>query len=276
VKAFHEGTNSGVLLAGYMMSYATRRERVSLSTVRKVIPAAVADMYRFSEANNPSRHPLVKAVKEAARHHCKASRSKKPITVRMLRKLAAGVEGRFCSVRNVFMMILMMAGLMRESEVVGIKFNDIWIKKVRTSAGIREVLVVLLEKRKNDKERRGHTIVIGRAPVRALCPLAWFKQYLRWRSKDSVYLFHADRSTRKLAKGAPNRIVKNMLRSIGIDPAQYGSHSCRRGGATAAAARGIDIGLLKKHGGWRSDVVYLYIDASVEQMLTVSKSILSR
>ena len=68
MKGFHEGTNSGVLLAGYMMSYATRRERVSLSTVRKVIPAAVADMFRFSEANNPSRHPLVKAVKDHGAH----------------------------------------------------------------------------------------------------------------------------------------------------------------------------------------------------------------
>ncbi len=40
---------------------------------------------------------------------------------------------------------------------------------------------------------------------------------------------------------------------LGLDPAQFGLHSLRAGGATAAANAGIEDGLFKRHGHWRSE-----------------------
>ena len=62
---------------------------------------------------------------------------------------------------------------------------------------------------------------------------------------------------------------------IGIDSSDYGSHSCRRGGATAAVAANVDIHLVKRHGNWKSDAVYLYVVDSVKARLSVSGAILA-
>ena len=64
------------------------------------------------------------------------------------------------------------------------------------------------------------------------------------------------------------------MKSIGENPKLFGSHSCRRGGATAAVATGVDIVLVKHHGRWRSDVVYAYVEDSVVRKLSVSLKIM--
>ena len=78
-----------------------------------------------------------------------------------------------------------------------------------------------------------------------------------------------------LSDNTPCHIVKNRLTEIGIDSSDYGSHSCRRGGATAAVAANVDIHLVKRHGNWKSDAVYLYVVDSVKARLSVSGDILA-
>lgn len=45
----------------------------------------------------------------------------------------------------------------------------------------------------------------------------------------------------------------SALEAVGLDKRKFGLHSLRSGGATAAAAAGIDDRLFKKHGRWKSD-----------------------
>jgi hypothetical protein len=45
----------------------------------------------------------------------------------------------------------------------------------------------------------------------------------------------------------------STLEGIGLDKNKIGLHSLRSGGATTAAAAGIDYRLFKKHGRWKSD-----------------------
>jgi hypothetical protein len=56
---------------------------------------------------------------------------------------------------------------------------------------------------------------------------------------------------------------------------RYGSHSLRKGGATAAAATRVRMHLLKRHGRWRSDAVFIYIVDPLVARLEVSRAILS-
>ena len=79
-----------------------------------------------------------------------------------------------------------------------------------------------------------------------------------------------------LSASTPCHIVKSRLPAeIGIDSSGYGSHSCRRGGAAAAVAANVDLHLVKRHGNWKSDAVYLYVVDSVKARLPVSEAILS-
>ena len=66
-----------------------------------------------------------------------------------------------------------------------------------------------------------------------------------------------------------------MVRNIGVDPKPYGSHSLRRGGATAAAHAGIEAYVIAHHGNWKSSAVFAYMTAQMKQRLSVGRAILS-
>ncbi len=70
-----------------------------------------------------------------------------------------------------------------------------------------------------------------------------------------------------------NHIVKANIVGLGVDPKTFGSHSLRAGGATEAATKGVDTYLIKRHGRWKSDAVYLYIHDTIKEKLKVSSAL---
>ena len=66
----------------------------------------------------------------------------------------------------------------------------------------------------------------------------------------------------------------SKLTQLGFDPKQFGLHSLRSGGASAAANAGVPDRLFKRHGGWRSDSAKDgYVKDSVHALLSVSESL---
>jgi hypothetical protein len=60
------------------------------------------------------------------------------------------------------------------------------------------------------------------------------------------------------------RMVKWMMLQLGLDPARFGAHSLRIGGATAALAAGLSPAAIRAAGRWGSDVYALYTRATRE------------
>ena len=52
--------------------------------------------------------------------------------------------------------------------------------------------------------------------------------------------------------------VKTLMSSLGLDPARFGAHSLRIGGATAAAAAGVPPSVIRVMGCWNSDIFEIY------------------
>jgi hypothetical protein len=83
------------------------------------------------------------------------------------------------------------------------------------------------------------------------------------------------------ATGAPittaevRAMVKAVMAAAGRDPAIFGGHSLRIGGATAALAAGVAPNLIRLMGRWQSDVYELYCRMSVEAALGVGVAIAS-
>ena len=98
------------------------------------------------------------------------------------------------------------------------------------------------------------------------------------RTADAKYLFHSSQRRsdikKRMATQTANSRLKIWMARIGVDPTMYGSHSCRRGGATAAAAAGVAQRLLMRHGRWKSNCVQLYIVDSLLNRLSVTTSFL--
>ena len=61
------------------------------------------------------------------------------------------------------------------------------------------------------------------------------------------------------------------MASVGLNPKNFGMHSLRSGGATAAANFGVPDRLFKKHGRWRSETAKDgYIKDTLKDGLSVS------
>ena len=69
-------------------------------------------------------------------------------------------------------------------------------------------------------------------------------------------------------------LVLQKLAALGFDPKQFGPHSLRSGGASAAANAGVPDRLFKRHGHWRSENAKDgYVKDSMESRLSVSRDI---
>jgi hypothetical protein len=67
---------------------------------------------------------------------------------------------------------------------------------------------------------------------------------------------------------------KDAARVLGLDPATFGTHSGRRGGATRAANVDIPDRLFKEHGAWRSERLKDgYVVSSLQSRLLVTANL---
>ena len=72
-------------------------------------------------------------------------------------------------------------------------------------------------------------------------------------------------------------IVLSAFDSIGLPKQDYGLHSLRAGGASAAANAGVPDRLFKRHGRWKSDKAKDgYIKDNVHSLVLVSLSLYER
>jgi hypothetical protein len=176
----------------------------------------------------------------------------------------------FDNAGEVFLMIWMMAAFLRESEAAALGNGDVYLEHIEDE----EVLYVYVGKAKNDQVREGNLIVVGQATKHpTICPVAWFHIYMRMRPASTKFFSRANGVP--LLAAEPNKILKKLLKCRpDVDAALYGSHSLRKNGCTEAAAAGVKLRLLKRHGNWKSDAVFLYNKDSLQERLSVSKSFL--
>ena len=262
---------SEVTLASFMKASFDRG--LSRQTVTKTVPAAVASLFRFEGGEKISDSELVRQAKQVVERNTSKSEQKLPLQLSQLEDIAKRVSGSFEEVRNYFLMLLMTLGMLRESEAVNLEYTNVTVDMLKGE----EYLTVLVVMSKTDQLSMGHTVLLAKGKNMWLCPLSWFKIYCGCRSKAEKFLFHSVPNKKgevnKLANTTPCFIVKAALAKIGANPELYGSHSCRRGGVTAAVEAEVDMLLIARHGTWKSTAVYLYVADSVERKLLVSRAL---
>ena len=80
-----------------------------------------------------------------------------------------------------------------------------------------------------------------------------------------VPLFRRAGSVEPLRTNHVLDITRRLMIAIGEDPAQFGTHSYRIGGATALFAAGADETVIRTMGRWSSDIHQLYVRACYER-----------
>ena len=88
---------------------------------------------------------------------------------------------------------------------------------------------------------------------------------------DATPLFRDPATNRPLSYDAVLGTTKELMAAIGEDPAQFGTHSYRIGGATALFAAGANETVIRTMGRWSSDLHRLYVRACFEQCVDWTK-----
>ena len=245
------------------------------STLADVLPAAVEDYFRF-EDTSPARDcaSMITGMKKVVRSLTRPPVPRKPVHRTQLEKMAAVAKANLKETRDILMLVMMFAGFLRESEAVALQAKDVWVTLAKNKVDM--VLYMVIRKSKTDQNGENATVVVSGCPTSPICPVMWYYRYMALR-RESPFLFHQvpKNSVAELAKGTPYRLIKAWLARIKVDPKGYGSHSLRRGGATAAARAHVRMHVLKKHGRWKSDAVYMYIVDGPEEQLGVSQAVLA-
>jgi site-specific recombinase XerD len=249
---------------------------LSAGTITKSAASAVADAYKFTGLPSPTADPLVKATKKVIAAHAKPRKQRLPMTRKHLAMMVVGQGAKkpdFLCFRNLFLIILMFAAMMRSAEAVALRPGDVWLDEYEGE----EVLYVFIQKSKNDQERHGHTVLLGKAKNIGVCPINWFKLFLLVCDRKADALFHQKGKKKGLVPTSVNPILNRLLAAAHIQDVNVDlltSHSARIGGASAAAAAGVNLRLIMRHGNWKSYAVFLYIRDSMADRLSVSKAIL--
>ena len=240
----------------------------SRSTIVNSARAAVADLHTYEGYASPTLDPLVQRAVRVFSRLTPPPKSAKALRMDHIRAMIDVYGSSFRDTRDIFMMLLMTTAMLRESEATNLKDTDVWIERKDNI----DVLFVFIEKSKVDQTRVGHTVVMGTATDPLICPLAWFLRLGRFQPQGRHVFMSAQ--GKKLSAKTPNGILKRWMTRAGLSNIGFSSHSCRRGGASAAAAAQVCRRLLMRHGNWRSNAVDVYITDTLAARLSVSNAIL--
>ena len=77
-----------------------------------------------------------------------------------------------------------------------------------------------------------------------------------------------------LSYSRARELMLGAVKTIGLPTKEFGLHSLRSGGASAAASGGVNDRLFKTHGRWKSEKAKDgYVKASLSDLLSVTRSL---
>lgn len=238
---------------------------------------AVSWAHRKALLPDPTTHPLVVQVCEACRRvYSKPVKKKKPLSALNVQDIARQFGAPGTSLRHlqgVVIVVLGFVGFLRWNDLSQIQVEGIRVHK--------RYMSVFLEKRKNDQFHKGNYVYFHRSDALS-CPVSVVERFLLRSGLTSGPLLreivgsgHREHvSCHKLKYSSARWQILKMFKAIGLKAGEYGLHSLRSGGASAASKQGVSDRLIARHGGWRTyQSRDRYIRDSRKTVLSVSKAL---
>ena len=150
------------------------------------------------------------------------------------------------------------SGFLRIDELLDVKLNHMKIQESH--------LEIVILKSKTDQHREGHVVYISRIKSE-YCPVKYLEVYLQKtklgisNDKESPLIRpifktksgHKISKTKGISYSRIRKIFKGYISEITATPENFGLHSLRSGGASAAASNSISNRLISKQGRWSSE-----------------------
>lgn len=250
------------------------------SVAVKEAVSALSWLHQLAGTQPLSSSPLVASTLAAlTKIWARPTKKKEPVTADMLSKIVDTMEQQpsLTEVRTATICLLAYSGFLRADELIKLQCNDIEF--------FGDHMKVHIRSSKTDQLRKGDKVMIARLASTS-CPVRMLEKYCQLGGIDlasSSQLFRGiskSKSGEKLRRSGAisytrlRELIKQKLQQLGYNEKEYGMHSLRAGGATAAANAHVPERLFKRHGRWRSENAKDgYIKDSDEDMLQVSKKL---
>ena len=227
-----------------------------------------------------SDSPFISIVLDGLqRRLAKPTIRKEPVSNEMIVALvnSLGKSPTLSDVRLVAACMLAFSAFLRYDELARLRCSDVAFHDTH--------MEVHITSSKTDQYRQGNKVIVARTGSHT-CPVAMLERYYAMGliTKDAkLRLFRGITSTRvgerlrshgSLSYTRLRELFLQKLTSLGFDAKQFGLHSLRAGGATAAAQAGVPDRLFKRHGRWRSESAKDgYVKDSMSSLMSVSQSL---
>lgn len=202
-----------------------------------------------------------------------------PSTFRKLHRELVVVSRKLLDVRTMAFVVFGFRAFLRYNEIIRIRKGNVVLHQ--------NYMKVFIEKSKTDVYRGGKWMYISTG-ISSTCPVEIIRLYLRKggfeSQKKEAYLFRAVTKTkhkeylreknRHITYSTMRHHLLQSLTRVGEEAKEFGTHSLRSGGATAAANAGVPDRLFKRHGRWKTDRAKNgYIKENLKDLLLVSQSL---
>lgn len=237
------------------VTWALSKRRNRLNTV-KITVNAIIDRHRREGYPSPVTKEIWGFVLTCARHLKEEPGGKKPLTLDHIKAICALPWKTPMERRDRAIILLGFACGWRRSELAGLEYRDMTF--------VEEGVVLRLRHSKTDQRGRGRQVGIHKGDMPETCPVRALRVWIEERGDEPGPLFLQTRRGVVVSQGISgtgiHKMLKRILRQIGVDPAAYGAHSLRAGFVTKAAELGAsELSIMARTGHRSTAMVLRYV-----------------
>lgn len=234
-----------IVVADYISCCAGGGLKVSTIAVRL---AAISKFHKTNKLDDPTQDEIVAStLKEIKREHGMRPHEAAPILKKDLLKIAEWEVKTAARIRDKAILLVGWFGAFRRIELVKIKIEDVEFND--------RGMAIVVPFSKTDQEGVGKKKHLPNLKNKSICPVTAMREWINVSGVTSGYVFRKIDRWGKIGKGKPGRegifphvvttLVKDFVRSIGLDATKYSAHSLRAGFITQASLDGFDAIAIK-------------------------------
>ena len=168
-------------------------------------------------------------------------------------------KSNFQDLRDICAFTLCFEGILRASELLNLKIQDLEISE--------EKVKIFICRSKTDQFGEGRFIYIFKHEEAPISAYLLLQNYLKYRQENQIngeFLF-TKKNGERLNDRSYRQRIKFWVNVIGEDPFGFSTHSFRVGAVETLTKKKIPAAAIKQQGGWRSNCFLRYARISEEE-----------
>ena len=242
---------------------AWRARKVQYDTVCGALSAISAAHSIIKKPLSLHTEQIYLTLKGIRRNSKTGTNKKSPISYEMMHKMKGNILAAKNGIQIWAMISLSWQLLLRKSELLALKVMDIkeWVEQ--------KLLTVYIQSSKTDQLKKGINLPVYCTCPSKICAYCVMRVYLYKMKKKSD-----ERQLFKMTYTTYLCTMREQLVRIGKDPGEFGTHSCRRGGAQWYKSQGYTDSEVQKLGRWSlsSKAFTIYLEHTLQTAKRMANS----